>query len=107
MNENLWPPPTLGMSADDLRRLLDIATQTVTHVSQALFEQCGKEGHLWGKSEMLHEGGTLVHGSGFLAHDYMEGETTYFKQTCSRCAGTRRANAIECIKNPFTNEYTK
>jgi len=102
---DLWPPPTNGMTADELRKLHDISVQSVEHSMQCLKEQCAKEGHVWGKetSHYQEEGGyAFCSGLGQTSISPIR-DVEYFTRKCTRCGNEETKRAIEQpSKSPFT-----
>jgi len=43
----LWPPPTNGMTLEELIKLKRIANETIEHVEKVIVVECAKEGHVW------------------------------------------------------------
>lgn len=55
---NIWPPPTLEMSADELKEAILVARQFIVHAETELPYKCKNEGHAWdneqGKLETVY-----------------------------------------------------
>jgi hypothetical protein len=93
----MWPPPTEGMTADELRKLWDISNESVRHSLIALKEQCSKEGHVWGKatSHFKEEGGySFCSGLGQTSIAPVRA-VKYFTRKCTRCGNEETKRAIE------------
>lgn len=106
----MWPPPTNGMSADQLRQLVDIAKSAVEHTSLALQDKCAQEGHVWGDETESRE---TIGGEYYEEGDRFDllgrggwqgGEDVYYRhRSCTRCGLEQKARAIvqEIRSSPF------
>ncbi len=108
-----WPPPTNGMTADELKKLHDVSVQSVEHSMQCLKVQCAKEGHVWGKetSDRFIKGQvdttdyTDCSWSHPPAASYAGGYyVTVFKRICTRCGLEESKEAVTQESSPFAHK---
>ena len=113
MNQNLWPPPTNGLTIEQLVELNKAAIGLTTHLKEILPTRCKESGgHQWDNIAGFpkHENCTGYGptdserwGARGLPYTYTR---DFFRRTCVRCGHFEDAPEQEIITrtNPFTKQ---
>ena len=109
LDTNLWPPPFIEMSVNDMAKLKSIAQGLIEAITPVLIERCGKVGHQWDRAEGRRctlEGSREIETSMFGNPQYEDYTYDAYVRTCTRCGKREEARKIvkEVSLHPFTNE---
>lgn len=97
----IWPPPTNGMTADQLVELRKVAADLIQHIGPALTTQCATEGHVWDNPTGRKETGYHDEWASDAAGDSIKYQvgTDYFIRTCKRCGYKDTKSPV--LESPF------
>lgn len=106
----IWPPPTAGMTCNQLITARKIAVEFANHCKEEIPVACGKEGHLWDSAEGKYRAETIMVGGsspgpfgGEADHGYPE-RIERFERTCTRCGKVQSASPVKQEpRSPFVS----